>query len=102
MRHSLVAITCALVAAFAVPAPALAQSGAVGLQLVGGAYDALTTLQLKGTPGRKYLLVVSVVSSPGLNVIPNQSADVGIEFLGMSFALPGFTGVFNGAGSAQA
>ena len=99
MRRSLVAVSLALAAALAAPAPA--QSGAVGIQLVGGAYDALTTLQLKGTPGRKYMLVMSVVSSPGLNFIPNQSADVGIELLWLTFTLPGFTGTFNGAGSAQ-
>lgn len=100
MRRGLVALSCALAAALAAPAPA--QSGAVGIQLVGGAYDALTTLQLKGTPGRKYLLVVSVVNAPGANFIPNQSTDVGLELMWLSFTLPGFTGVFNGAGTAQA
>jgi Galactose oxidase, central domain len=101
MRRSLfVAVSCALLATLAAPAPA--QSGAVSIQLVGGAYEKPTALQLHGLAGRKYLLVVSVVSSPALNFIPNQSADVGIEFLSLSLHLPGFTGVFNGAGNAGA
>src|SRR6185436_10979279 len=81
---------------------AAAQSGALDIDLSGGAYDQLTALQLTGTPGHKYLLLVSVVKSPGGAFIPNQPVDVGIEFLNLSFALPGFVGVFNGAGQAAA
>jgi Galactose oxidase, central domain len=79
-----------------------AQSGAMDIDLTGGAYDTLTGLSLQGTPGRKYLLLVSVVKSPGASFIPNQVVDVGLEFLGLSLALPGFTGVFNGGGQAAA
>jgi|GEM_PF-2157362 len=79
-----------------------AQSGALDIDLVGGAYDQVTTIQLQGTPGRKYLLLVSVVKSPGANFIPNQSVDVGLEFLGLSFGLPGFIGVFSGGGQSAA
>jgi hypothetical protein len=95
------AVSLSLLAA-ALSLPAAAQSGNMDIDLVGGAYDGLTSLQLKGTPGRKYLLLVSVFKSPGLSFIPNQSTDVGTEFLNLSLSIPGFTGVFGGAGTATA
>jgi hypothetical protein len=82
--------------------PAAAQSGALDIDLSGGAYNQVTGLPLAGTPGRKFLLLVSVVKSPGGAFIPNQTVDVGLEFLSLSLALPGFTGVFNGAGQSAA
>ncbi len=91
-----------LTLAAALALPASAQSGNLDIDLVGGAYDGLTQLQLKGTPSRKYLLLVSVFKSPGLSFIPDQSTDVGTEFLNLSFGIPGFTGVFSGAGTASA
>lgn len=94
-------VPAVLFAALGLPSAA-AQSGALDIDLSGGAYDQLTALQLTGTPGHKYLLLVSVVKSPGGAFIPNQPVDVGIEFLNLSFALPGFVGVFNGAGQAAA
>ena len=93
---------CLSLLAAALSLPAAAQSGNMDIDLVGGAYDGLTSLQLKGTPGRKYLLLVSVFKSPGLSFIPNQSTDVGTEFLNLSLSIPGFTGVFGGAGTATA
>ena len=93
--------SCLLLLAALAP-PAAPQSGALDIDLLGGAYDQLTTFKLQGTPGRKYLLLLSVVKSPGGSFIPNQSVDVGLELMGLSFGLPGFLGVFNGFGQSSA
>jgi hypothetical protein len=100
-QHFVRVVSGLALAAFLAP-PAPAQSGNLDIDLVGGGYNQLTSLSLKGTPGRKFMLLVSVVKAPGLNYIPNQTVDVGIEFLGLSLGLPGFTGIFNGAGQASA
>jgi hypothetical protein len=61
MRQALARLVPAvLFAALGLPFAA-AQSGALDIDLSGGAYDQLTALQLTGTPGHKYLLLVSVV-----------------------------------------
>jgi hypothetical protein len=99
--HTARVASALLLAALLAPEPR-AQSGNLDIDLVGGGFDQLTTLQLQGTPGRKYLLLVSVAKVPGGQFIPAQSVDVGIEFLTLSLGLPGFTGVFNGSGKASA
>jgi hypothetical protein len=83
----------------AAPTPA-AQTNDV--DLVGGAYNEFTSIPLSGTPGRKYLLMISVINIPGFSFIPNLNFDVGLEFLNFSFGLPGFVGTFDGSGNATA
>ncbi len=102
LRQHVVRVASGLVLLSLLAPPAAAQSGNLDIDLVGGGYDQLTTFKLQGTPGRKYLLLISVVKAPGANFIPNQTVDVGIEFLGLSLGLPGFVGVFNGSGLATA
>ncbi len=91
-----------LAASLCLAAPGRAQSGTLDVDLVGGAFSQPTTLKWQGVPGRKYIALISVISAPGINFIPAIATDVGIEFLSWSFVLPGFLGVFDAQGQAQA
>lgn len=71
------------------------------VSLKGGAFDQLTTVELTGTPGRKYLVLISVFNTPGMSYIPDVTYDIGSEFLNVSLAVPGFIGAFNAEGKAS-
>lgn len=72
------------------------------VDLIGGGFDQLTTIPLEGTPGRKYILIISIINGPGISFIPNINFDIGMEFFNFSFGLPGFLGVFDGTGKSTA
>ena len=57
------------------------------VSLKGGAFDQLTTVELTGTPGRKYLVLISVFNTPGMSYIPDVTYDIGSEFLNVSLAV---------------
>jgi len=72
------------------------------VDLRGGGFTDFTTIPLEGTPGRKYILIPSVINIPGFSFIPNISFDVGMEFMNFIWGLPGFFGTFDGSGEATA
>ena len=86
-------------ASLALTASAAAQSPE--LSKFGGAAPGTTTLSLAGTPGELYVLVLG--TSEAQTVLPSGATfDVSLDLLSLSFALPGFIGVLDGAGAAGA
>ncbi len=83
---------------FSLAVPTKAQND---VDLTGGAFNDVTTIEVEGTPGRKYLLMISVFTGTGMSFIPNTSYDVGDEFLNFIIGFPGFVGALDNNGQAQ-
>lgn len=79
-----------------------AEAGPLKLKSVGGATLAgVTTLEISGTPGDSYLVVLSLSGGPTALPLPHQpnSIDVGFDLLDLSLSIPGFLGTIPAGGT---
>lgn len=96
--------TLATFAAAAFAAVALtpaAQAADLTLSKVGGGALQTTTLTLNGTPGAKYLLIVSPFEQ-ATPVKPGVALEIPTTFINISFMVPGFAGMLSAGGTAAA
>lgn len=80
---------------------ATAHAGPLTLKSVGGAtLGGVTTLEISGTPGDSYLLILSLSGGPTALPLPHQpnSIDVGLELIDLSLGIPGFLGTIPAGG----
>lgn len=73
------------------------------LKAIGGATMLnATTLEVTGTPGDQYLVILSLTGGPTTLPLPHQPSqiDVGLELINLSFLVPGFLGTIPAGGTA--
>lgn len=84
-------------------ASGVASGGTLTLKSVGGAtLGGVTTVEVSGTPGEKFLVVLSLTAGPTSLPLPNQPStiDVGFDLIDLSLQIPGFLGTIPAGGTA--
>ncbi|MBL8765804.1 MAG: hypothetical protein JNL94_00465 [Planctomycetes bacterium] len=91
-------------AAFAAPTlvvlSTFATAGTLSLDKSGGGLPGVTSFTMNGDPSRPYMLLFNVVEQQVV-VNPNVTLAIAPTYAHLSAALPGFTGMTNGAGAAS-
>jgi len=92
-------VLTALAAGLLLAASASAQS--LFLDKQGGALGAVSTVDLAGTPGRAYLVLVDLKETV-IDLGGGLKLNVGFDLLPYTIGIPGFLGTLDGSGRAQA
>lgn len=93
--------TLPLLAASALALTCVPSAQAPALDKLGGANPGPTTIQLEGTPGQIYALLFAFNES-ATTLPTGATLAIPLDYLSFTFTFPGFVGLVNGLGKAQA